>query len=238
MHYHLPKPIHGWRAFAGEVGVIVLGVLIALAAEQLVEDVHQRQEGAQADDAVRTELEFNLGRLQSRMAIHSCVHHRIDEIQALLDQAATDPDIHTPNWVGRPQYWTFASSRWEAESQAGRAALVNPANISRYAIMYARMHDMLDEMTFEQTDWARLRTLEHLRRLEPSTAFELNATLQDARYRDWRLALVISQLFDMAKTLHLHPTRNATPASPSVCLPMTTTRAEAERRSVWSFGEP
>ena len=33
MHFHLPKPLHGWREFAGEVGIIVLGVLIALGAE-------------------------------------------------------------------------------------------------------------------------------------------------------------------------------------------------------------
>ena len=36
MHFHLPKPLHGWREFAGEVGIIVVGVLIALAAEQVV----------------------------------------------------------------------------------------------------------------------------------------------------------------------------------------------------------
>lgn len=42
MHLHLPKPLHGWRAFAGEVGIIVLGVLIALGAEQLVETIHKR----------------------------------------------------------------------------------------------------------------------------------------------------------------------------------------------------
>jgi len=23
MHFHLPKPLHGWREFAGEVGIIV-----------------------------------------------------------------------------------------------------------------------------------------------------------------------------------------------------------------------
>jgi hypothetical protein len=33
MHFHLPKPLHGWRAFAGEVGIIVVGVLIALREE-------------------------------------------------------------------------------------------------------------------------------------------------------------------------------------------------------------
>jgi hypothetical protein len=25
MHFHLRKPLHGWREFAGEVGIIVLG---------------------------------------------------------------------------------------------------------------------------------------------------------------------------------------------------------------------
>jgi len=153
------------------------------------------------------------------MEIHSCVRRRIDEIQALLDKAATAPNIVTPKWIGRPQSWAFASSRWEAESQAGRAALVDPGRLSKYAVMYARMHDLLEEMTLEQTDWAKLRTLEHVRRLEPSSTFELNATLQDARYRDWRLALVTSQLLDMANSLQLHAMKNATPESPSVCLP-------------------
>jgi hypothetical protein len=44
MHFPLPKPLHGWRQFAGEVGVIVLGVLIALAAGQVVEWAHWRHQ--------------------------------------------------------------------------------------------------------------------------------------------------------------------------------------------------
>jgi hypothetical protein len=238
MHLHLPKPLHGWRAFVGEVGIIVIGVLIALGAEQLVEAAHRKQEAIQADDSIRSELAFNLGRLESRTTIHSCVDRRIGEIQALLDRAVDNPDIATPKWIGRPQSWAFASSQWQAESQAGRAALVDPHRLSAYAVMYARMQALGDEMTLEQTDWARLRTLEHVRRLEPVGAFEMNTTLQDARYRDWRLALVTSQLFTMADSLGIHALRNATPASASVCLPITTTRAEANRVSVWSFGEP
>ena len=34
MHIHLPKPLHGWRAFVGEVSIIVLGVLIALSESE------------------------------------------------------------------------------------------------------------------------------------------------------------------------------------------------------------
>jgi hypothetical protein len=238
VHIHLPKPLHGWRAFVGEVGIIVIGVLIALGAEQLVEAAHRQQEAAKADDSIRSELAFNLGRLESRTTIHSCVDRRIEEIQTLLDRAADKPDIATPRWIGRPQSWAVASSQWQAESQAGRAALVDPRRLSAYAVMYARMQALGDEMTLEQTDWARLRTLEHLRRLEPAETFELNTTLQDARYRDWRLALVTSQLFSMANALGVRATHNSTPASASVCLPMTTTRAEANRVSVWPFGEP
>lgn len=238
MHFRLPKPLHGWRGFAGEVGIIVVGVLIALAAEQVVSTMRQRQDAAQADAIIRSELDLNLGRLKSRMEILPCVDRRIGEMQAILDKAADNPDIVTPGWIGRPQYWTFLSARWQAESQAGRAALIDPHKLAEYGIMYAKMGDLLGEMTLEQTDWAKLRTLEHVRRLEPSEAFELNTTLQDARYRSWRLALVSSQLFDQAKTLGLHASRNTTPASPAVCLPITTTRAEANRVSAWRLGEP
>jgi hypothetical protein len=238
MHLHLPKPLHGWRAFVGEVGIIVVGVLIALGAEQLVEAAHHKQEAAEADNSIRSELAFNLGRLESRATIHSCVDRRIEEIQALLDGAADKPEITTPSWIGRPHSWAFASSQWQAESQAGRAALVNSHKLSAYAVMYARMQDLGDEMTLEQTDWARLRTLEHVRRLDPAETFELNTTLQDARYRDWRLALVTSQLFSMANSLGVRATHNSTPASASVCLPITTQRAQANRVSVWPFGEP
>jgi hypothetical protein len=238
MHFHLPKPLHGWREFAGEVGIIVIGVLIALGAEQLVEAAHQRQEGAQAERIIRSEVELNLGRLQSRMEIHSCVVRRIDQIQALLDGAASDSTIITPSWIGRPQYWTYLNSRWQAESQAGRAALVDPSRLSYYGIMYSRMQNLLDEMGVEQTDWAKLRTLEHLRRLDADAALQFNLTLQDARYRNWRLALVTDQLFDMAKMLQLRATPNATAADRSICLPITTTRAEGNRASVWPVGEP
>ena len=238
MHFQVPKPLHGWREFAGEVGIIVIGVLIALGAEQVVERVHQRQESVQADDAIRNELGLSLGRLQSRLSIHRCVVRRIAEIQRLLDGAASDPDIDTPSWIGRPQYWTFLNSRWQAESQAGRAALVDPLRLSEYGIMYARMENLLDEMNAEQTDWAKLRTLEHLNKLDSNAALQFNLTLDDARYRDWRLALVTDQLFEMANKLHVRAIKNSTPEDGSICLPITTIRAEANRVSVWPVGEP
>ncbi len=238
MHFRLPKPLHGWREFAGEVGIIVIGVLIALGAEQLVERAHQQQEAARTERVIRNEIGLNLGRLKSRMAIYPCVRRRIDELQKRIDDTSSTPDFATPSWVGRPQYWTFLNSRWDAESQAGGAALVDPGRLSDYGIMYNRMQNLLNEMDAEQTDWAKLRTLEHLHRLDGASALQFNVTLQDARYRNWRLALVTLQLFDMAKALDLHALPNTTSADRSMCLPITTTRARANKLSVWPIGEP
>ena len=104
--------------------------------------------------------------------------------------------------------------------------------------MYNRMQNLLNEMDVEQADWAKLRTLEHVQRLDSAGALQFNATLQDARYRNWRLALVTDQLFAMAKVLGLHALPNTTPSDRSACLPITTTRERANQLSVWPIGEP
>lgn len=238
MHVHLPKPLHGWRSFVGEVGIIVLGVLIALGAEQLVEQLHQRREAAQADDIVRGELAYNLGRLRSRLEIRSCVDARISQVERLLDEAATQPQIPHPIWIGRPQYWTLQSSRWDAESQAGHAALIDRQELAEYGFIYALMRDTQSEMMLEQTDWAKLRMLERLQRLDEPTLADLNAAVQDARYRAWRVALIISEISTGANELKLAAIPNASPASRSVCYPMNMTRDAANRISKLPFGEP
>src|SRR5947199_153143 len=60
MHFHLPKPLHGWRALAGEVGIIVVGVLIALSAEQAVESWNWRSQAAEARSALRADVAMDL----------------------------------------------------------------------------------------------------------------------------------------------------------------------------------
>ena len=57
MHFHLPKPLHGWREFAGEVGIIVIGVLIALGAEQVVENVRDREQVHQGEELLKDNFE-------------------------------------------------------------------------------------------------------------------------------------------------------------------------------------
>lgn len=64
MHVHVPKPLHGWRAFAGEVGVVVLGVLIALGAQQLAEWVHWKGKQHEILERLFNESRYNVGQLK------------------------------------------------------------------------------------------------------------------------------------------------------------------------------
>lgn len=75
MHIHLPKPLHGWRAFVGEVGIIVVGVLIALAAEQVVEALHWRAEMSGERQALYSEARENIGSVLWRQRLQP-VHRR------------------------------------------------------------------------------------------------------------------------------------------------------------------
>ena len=40
MEIHRPKAVHSWRELLKEIGIIVIGVVIALGAEQAVESLH------------------------------------------------------------------------------------------------------------------------------------------------------------------------------------------------------
>src|SRR5690349_5165480 len=84
MRFHLPKPMHGWRGFIGEVGIIVVGVLIALAAEQFVQAREWRGRVAEARLALRQEIADAAGSAKERIEFQNCARGHLDEVQAKI----------------------------------------------------------------------------------------------------------------------------------------------------------
>lgn len=236
-HFHIPKPLHGWREFAGEVGIIVLGVLIALGAEQVVQELHERTIANEAREEIRGELARNLAYLRTRAATQACLQRRFSELQAIIDNVKPDGTFPRPGWVGRPQFWSLETVRWDAAAQGGRAALLPPDEMAYYGSIYTQLRIAIGEMTTEQGDWARLRSLETQPKLPPQAVYDLGLILNDARYRAWRIALVTKQ--ESAEGAAMLPVeRNDGPPSQSICVPITATRAEGQRLSRMPFGEP
>jgi hypothetical protein len=90
MDIHKHKPWHGWRELAKEIGTIVIGVLIALGAEQAAEWLHWRHKLTDAEAAVRFELhDDDLPQAYARIVVRGCLEKRLAALTAAL--AADQP---------------------------------------------------------------------------------------------------------------------------------------------------
>lgn len=236
MHVHLPKPLHGWREFVGEVGIIVLGVLIALSAEQLVELVHHRSEAQQAKHNVELEIAKNLASMAQRQKTEDCIERRLDEIGAHLAALNRGERPARPNWIGRPQVWTMSTSRWTAATSS--EGLLTPDEHSKLSNIYVDMNEFVVQEHDEQLAWAELRALTYLPNVNSGEQADFVRALQVGRITNWRIHLAIQQSTENAKDLGITPDANARSGSQSVCLPISTDPNVARRTLNLPFREP
>jgi hypothetical protein len=233
MHFHLPKPLHGWREFAGEVGIIVLGVLIAIGVEQIASDLHDRASERQARQAVYGEIRQNLSYMKARMMTQGCVERRLDEIGLLLGNAGNGTLSPQPKWIGQPAIWWNLDGRWQAATGSGRASLFSPDEQSRLAGIYVETKQFVDAEQREQDAWAQLRGLESWSgALGPAGRVHFLNALQSARLELWETSTIATVAFHRAKELGLGDFRARTMiegyALPhAVCLPIGTPRERA-----------
>jgi type II secretory pathway pseudopilin PulG len=160
MHIHLPKPLHGWRQFLNEYAIIVLGVLTALALDQLVEAAHERRLAREATAAINQELQDDLNRVASRQRQQACVLKRIDEIQALLTDWRDDNAFPAGLHVGFPGDVGVADQRWQANLASGRFSEEPPDQQADQAGLYTLVHVIGSVESKEIESWAKLRALE------------------------------------------------------------------------------
>ena len=159
MHVHLPKPLHGWREFAGEVGIIVLGVLIALGAEQTIETIHARREVAQFRSAVGAELASDLAAYRYRMQQEPCVMRRLGELSEWLNADRAARPLVPSGEIGRPSIYGFLSSVWKSSSPE----VMNQLSLKtreQYAALYDFAGLVDEEMGQEEEIWRSLNAFD------------------------------------------------------------------------------
>lgn len=229
----MPKPLHGWREFAGEVGIIVLGVLIALGVEQIASAVRDRTSARQAREAVFAEIKQNLSYMKARMATQNCVERRLDEIAVVLANSGDGALAPQPKWIGQPAIWFNSDERWQAATASGRASLLSPDEQSRLGGIYVATKQFVGAEEKEQEAWAQLRGLESWSGpLGSAGRVHFTSALQAARLDLWETSVGAKIAFQRAKDLGL---KDFTPkamlegyALPhAVCLPIDTPRDRA-----------
>ena len=145
MEVHLPKPLHGWREFVGEVGIIVLGVLIALGFEQLVDRWRWHREVESTRQAIANELVDASNQGAMRIAVEDCLRDRIGELAAKLDGS-------NGRWTADPMPLSPAAQptpHWDNRSM-GRVYSVPLVGWSLDAWDTAKSDGVLDHMSRDE----------------------------------------------------------------------------------------
>jgi hypothetical protein len=226
------KPGRSWRVLLTEVGIVVLGVGLALAAQQTAEWWSDRSRIADARANIRAEIAANLGLMASRSAVEACVSRRLDEIDVLIRTSSggmLSPDVL---WIGRPPVWGMRNNQYSSAAQSGTVSKLPVSEQASYAAIYVAFADYYQAENAEQQAWNDLRTLEQHPTVSPVIDWQLRAAIQKARSSRWLMETTSNSTKNAAATLGVKADRTVIFKPQSVCIPLRTERPEALKQVI------
>jgi hypothetical protein len=156
MDIHKPKAWHGFGGFLKEYLIIVVGVLTALAGEQVVEWLHWRHIEAGARAALNRELGFDLGVVRTRIDQAPCMARRLGELDMVFERHAGARPLGLKRRFGQPETPHLRTLVWET-AIADQSASHMPLDIKlRYAGAYEAIYWLRERSTEEREAWSRL----------------------------------------------------------------------------------
>ena len=228
MDIHKPKPWRGVREFLKEYAIIVVGVLTALGAEAVVQNVHEARLSAEARQAVRDELNLDITNLALRFTRDICVNRRLDEIDALLDRAEAGGSFAPPGAVARPRDRAIYAERWETAKSGGRLSLISSDDQRAFVRAYLPLGYVIERQREELQVWLRLQALQGRRRLSPDMITVQRLAVAQARGLDAEIHRDFTQAqFFAAKVgvkgdarLQIPTAEAAATVNPVICQPL------------------
>jgi hypothetical protein len=198
MHFHLPKPLHGWREFIGEVGIIVIGILIALGGEQAVEATHWREQVRLEREALQSEVVGNLDAVRLRMLLEPCVRARLRELSRILNDADRGVQPKLATKVGFPLPSGAAKGAWNIAVTGDALSHMPIQEQLEFSDAFAN-YDNWDEIRRNEFDvWSRLDVLDQKSRLSDADLTALRQALAQAIAIDGRLTSIGPFIFRTA----------------------------------------
>jgi hypothetical protein len=201
---NLPKPLHGWRAFAGEVGVVVLGVLLALGAQQIVQSLQWHSDVRDFREAVNTELEFNLAAGEYRVRQGPCVDRRLAELDRWSAGQRLGQATPLTQEIGFPRRINPGTSVWNSRGADLPAHVPIQARLA-YADLYDVMANQWELIQAERETWLKLNGFNHATKLGAEDLIRLDELIFRAKTLN---RLIIGDQKDFATdtaSLGLHP---------------------------------
>lgn len=215
------KPLRGWRAFAGELGVIVLGVLIALAAEQFVRTLNQRSEMRELRTAIDNEIAAGLGDWDARAAQDACVAARLDELTRWLQGWREGRPEKLSGPIAAPLSGPAGTSVWESRDPAVMTQMPLRVKLA-YASIYDQFANNEVQRLDERMTWLALAEFDGVGTLDNSSMMRLQGLITRARWRATNITRNGAYTKGIAKDIGIEPRQQPFEQSDtaSLCTPI------------------
>ena len=216
MHFHLPKPLHGWRVFVGEVGIIVIGVLIALGTQKTVEELQWREEVRLTEEALTNEIALSLVSAAERKMVDQCLRdrlaHLITKIRSKDVRWTADPmqlgNTKFARIVVAPAAYRAPArdwdiSAWDSAKGSGVLSHMPRKLVAAYSAFYAALDGQRQSQVVEGETFPELLYLSFDTTLDAQARRQAMSTLGQL---DWLNGLAVNtadDLIDAARALHL-----------------------------------
>lgn len=211
MDVHKPKPWHGFREFLKEYLIIVVGVLTALAAESLVDELRWADRTRQTEEHLRAKVRTLTAWANERLAMQPCTDDMLDRLRDALEADGeawkapfvlrAGPDKSPVVAVRR----TWAAEDWNAALADGTANHLPKDELMRFSAFFEWVGNLKRFSDREETDVAELRTLTSVKRLDPATRARYLDTVYRMRQSGTAMSVYSRNLLAGAKGLKVTP---------------------------------
>lgn len=208
------KPLHGWRAFVGEVGVIVLGVVIALLAQGAVEDLQWRKQAKLATEGFQQELGAAALSAYERAALQPCLQGRIRELSNAIARSegrwpAARLDLQSAAYRNampvayRAPFRVILTDAWDNALASGTLNHLPAERVATLSGTYKQVAQLSDLQEQEQRASAALAPLAFDSDLDPQLRADALRQLAELDRLNALMAVMGSQLIESVRDLRL-----------------------------------
>jgi hypothetical protein len=207
MEIHKPKPVHSWRELLTELGIVVLGICIAISLEQFVEYLHWHQEVQIGRQALAEEITVIDRFYARRVLIAPCIERRLDEDAVRIRDLAAGRKVTPRAFDSRNSApgALLSDAEWQSERSSQTLTHFPRAELALMSRFYAQMTDMREWILEEEKSWSALEVLaEDPDHLGPADLAQLRVNLSMERALEYLITLNAPQQLTISAQLGIH----------------------------------
>lgn len=170
------------RKWLGEVGNIVLGVLIALGLGWVANAIKVQSDVASARRAIRLQLGKSVGQSVERGRILGCLDRKLDALARIVDQADKTGRLPAMGAIGAPPVWAWTRAVWDRAINAETLANFREFELFGLPGAFELVPVLRDYNQQEFMIWTRLNVMVGPgRAITPQETAQLRTYLIEAR---------------------------------------------------------